>query len=172
MYVSPLSGKSDIWIPFVVHNNKDLLTVGNKVKITYSGTMLDGTLRRDGFVADSIELTDANKVTGQKNPLAISDDYVFNRAEAVLRMDFGTVIHVVRVESGASGYLVYLVNADYNVGNLTCYWIDDNAIISDEAADLLSKGKTNYQIDIRGVANSPYKDIDIDIEAAVAVSLK
>ena len=170
VYLAPLGDESGIWVPFVVDGNADILTVGNKLKITYSGTALDGTMRRDGFVAESVELTEATKVTGQKNPLAISESYVFNRAESVLTQDFGTVVHVARIESGARGYFVYLSDADYNVGNLVCYWIDDNAIVPEDVASKLSSGESGYVLEVMGVANSPYESIDID--AAVSVSLK
>lgn len=170
VYVAPLGDESDVWIPFIVDGSTEILKVGNTVKITYFGTDLDGTMRRDGFVAESISLTDATRAEGNKNPLAIGSDYVLDRAEAVMTTDFGTVVHVARVETGASGYLVYLDGAYYDIGNLVCYWVDDNAIFTEEALDHLSKGMTGYQLKISGVANSPYENIDI--EAAVSVSIK
>ena len=168
LYVTPLGDRTDIWVPFVVGGSTSTVSVGDNVKITYSGTNMDGTMRQDGYFAESVEITNVTKVRGQKDLLAASKDYIFDRTNVVAAQDFGTVVHVVRVKSGARGYLVYLADAMNSIGNLTCYWIDDNAIFSYEASSLLSQGKTDYRLDIFGVANSPYDNLDI--KSAVSVS--
>ena len=154
----------------MVSGSTSTVSVGDNVKITYSGTSMDGTLRRDGYFAETIEVTSANRGRLQKNPLELKEaKYNFNREDTVLTSDFGTVVHVTRqVYTNFKGYLVYLHDTNDDVGNLTCYWVDDRAIFSDEAKLLFLEGKTGYRLDILGVVDGPYDNLDI--KAAVSVS--
>lgn len=170
LYVAPFGDRSGLWIPFVVSGSTSAVKVGDSVKITYSGTSMDGTLRRDGYFAETVEITDANRGWLQTDPLWLKGvKYKFNREDAVMTHDFGTVVHVVRIRfTKFAGYIVYLYDTNDDIGNLTCYWVDDRAIFSDEAKLLFLEGKTGYRLDILGVVEGPYDNLDI--KAAVSVS--
>lgn len=175
----------ETWVPFVVTaktktsfdfssdiSDMPLLSVGNRVKVTYSGTELDGRKLYTEFFAESIESANVGKIYSQNNPMEISSSYVFDPKEVVGVRDYGTVIHVARMKAGAKGYLVYLDYHGLGEGNLSCFWIDDNSDISKEALKMFSSGTPGYTINIEGFAtNRPENGLYIEAVASVSLEI-
>ena len=183
IYLRPLDhDKNSIWIPINVSEdtetistfNKDLskmpeLSVGSIIEVTYKISEPNDKLLF-GYNAISVKSSSKTAMTdSQETPLRLTEGYHYTN-DALGGTNSGTVVHVARIETPASGYLIYLEDALVANGKLAVYFIDDEAaqhdkrtvFLDNEIKNKIQKFETGYKITVVGSTQQPFGAIDIE----------
>lgn len=182
VYLRPFEqGDNGVWIPIIVNKktettstfNTDLknmpeLAIGSVVEVVYN-VAAPKDLPSFGYEAVSMHSVDKPEMSGkQKSPLHLAEGYSHPDGE-IGPVDFGTVVHVSKIETPINGYLIYLEDAKYDDGQrLTMYFLDgevierDSSITfkSEEIKGLIESFETGYKIAVFGMKQYPFENLN------------
>lgn len=186
VYIAPYGGEdSNLWIPMMItpetetpsEFNKDPnkmpeLSIGNIVEIVYNakGTKANHILVGGSQVISLKVKSSAEGLEMQDFDLKLRRGYEYSRLEEIGTRDYGTVVHIAKIEKPDNGYFIYVDNNKYDeYDQLTVYWLDEDsmymptggALIDDKTIALIESGETGFYAEITGFELYRFKDVGI-----------
>lgn len=185
VYIRPLEqGSNGVWIPVEITENTSTpsdfsnvasdmpeLAIGTIVEVVYNvSEEKNESAKSSAYKAISLKVvSDADMHSKQDSPLKLSKGYEYTTDANDGNRDFGTVVHVAKLEAPISGYLIYLDNNRTSDNQtLTIYWVDEKLLkedglhhIGDEVKALIESGATGYEIAVLGLSLYPFEKMNI-----------
>lgn len=172
------------WIPFEINADTKMgsyyladdvasvpeYQIGSTVEIVYKATDHANKLYpRRKFAAVSIKAIDPSSANTsvQDSPLRINEAYdpSYVLAEDIINDYQPTIVHIAKLESPRTGYLIYSKSNKTTSGYLVCYWLDENAAaIEDGILEDLESGNTDidvYMDILVGEDLRPFEDLNV-----------
>ena len=193
VYIAPYGGEdSNLWIPMMItpetetasEFNKDAgkmpeLSIGNIVEIVYNakGTKANHILVGGSQVISLKVKSSAEGLEMQDFDLKLRRGYEYSRLEEIGTRDYGTVVHIAKIEKPDNGYFIYVDNNKYDEYDaLTVYWLDEDSmymesggvLIDDGTIALVESGATGFYAEINSFELYRFKNVGIQTIHSIA----
>ena len=193
VYIAPHAQAGiTLWIPMMItpetetasEFNKEAgkmpeLSIGNIVEIVYNakGTKANHILVGGSQVISLKVKSSAEGLEMQDFDLKLRRGYEYSRLEEIGTRDYGTVVHIAKIEKPDNGYFIYVDNNKYDEYDaLTVYWLDEDSmymesggvLIDDGTIALVESGATGFYAEINSFELYRFKNVGIQTIHSIA----